>query len=170
MNAEIDVCPILPMIQVPSLVALEPPERPSSVRVCASLGREAGVLTIDEAQKRIELFLAGQMLEALRAVEYELPSFDAEPVELELVVVARSLVEIRHVRGAADATYFVQAFDDELLMQLQSTCIDWWLSTAYRPWTRWMPPLWRYVSSGGVSAPSMPAGSLAGAMRRSRVT
>ena len=32
---------------------------------------------------------------------------------------ARSRVEIRHVRGAADATYIVQAFGDELLMQLQ---------------------------------------------------
>jgi hypothetical protein len=35
-----------------------------------------GMLTISEAQRRTELFLTGQMLEALRAVEYELPSFD----------------------------------------------------------------------------------------------
>ncbi len=69
------------------------------------------MLTIDEVQKRIEVFLAKQMLEALRAVEYELTSFDAEPVEL--AAVARSQVEL--VRGAADATYLVQAFDDELL-------------------------------------------------------
>lgn len=73
------------------------------------------MLTIDEVQKRIEVFLAKQMLEALRAVEYELTSFDAVPVEL--AAVARSQVEL--VRGAADATYLVQAFDDELLMQLQ---------------------------------------------------
>jgi hypothetical protein len=100
---------------------LEPPERLILVCVCASLGREVGVLTIAEAQKRIEVFLAEQMLEALRAVEYKLPSFDAEPVELELelAAAARSQVEIRHVRGAPDATYLVQAFDDELLMQLQ---------------------------------------------------
>ena len=32
---------------------------------------------------------------------------------------ARGRVEIRHVRGASDATYLVQAFGDELLMQLQ---------------------------------------------------
>jgi hypothetical protein len=74
---------------------------------------------IAEAQKRTELFLTGQMLEALRAVEYELPSFDAEPREVQLSEVARAGVEIRHVRGAPDATYLVQAFGDELLMQLQ---------------------------------------------------
>ena len=34
------------------------------------------MLTIAEAKKRTEAFLAGQMLEALRAVEYEMPSFD----------------------------------------------------------------------------------------------
>jgi hypothetical protein len=32
---------------------------------------------------------------------------------------SRSRVEIRHVRGASDATYLVNAFGDELLMQLQ---------------------------------------------------
>ena len=59
------------------------------------------------------------MLEALRTVEYELPSFDTEPVDVELAEVARSRVAIRHVRGASDATYLVNAFGDELLMQLQ---------------------------------------------------
>lgn len=77
------------------------------------------MLTIAEAQRRTEQFLTGQMLEALRAVEYELPSFDTEPRELDLAAAARSRVEIRHVRGASDATYLVQAFGDELLMQLQ---------------------------------------------------
>jgi hypothetical protein len=77
------------------------------------------MLTIVEAQRRTEEFLTGQMLEALRAVEYELPSFDTEPVELTLTEAARGRVEIRHVRGASDATYLVQAFGDELLMQLQ---------------------------------------------------
>ncbi len=71
------------------------------------------------AQQRTEDFLTGQMLEALRAVEYGLPSFDTEPVEIALGDAARGRVEIRHVRGASDATYMVQAFDDELLMQLQ---------------------------------------------------
>jgi hypothetical protein len=78
-----------------------------------------GMLTIAEAQKRTELFVTGQMLEALRSVEYELPSFDTEPVDVALADVARSRVEIRHVRGAPDATYLVNAFGDELLMQLQ---------------------------------------------------
>ena len=77
------------------------------------------MLTMTEAQRRTEQFLTRQMLEALRAVEYELPSFDTEPVDVELADAARSRVEIRHVRGASDATYMVNAFGDELLMQLQ---------------------------------------------------
>jgi hypothetical protein len=77
------------------------------------------MLTIAEAQRRTELFLTGQMLEALRAVEYEVPSFDTEPADVDLADAARSRVEIRHVRGAPDATYLVNAFGDELLMQLQ---------------------------------------------------
>jgi hypothetical protein len=77
------------------------------------------MLTMVEAQRRTELFLIGQMLEALRAVEYQLPSFDTEPREVALADVARSQVEIRHVRGASDASYLVNAFDDDLLMQLQ---------------------------------------------------
>jgi hypothetical protein len=77
------------------------------------------MLTIAEAQRRTEEFLTGQMLDALRAVEYELPSFDTEPVDLPLSQAARGRVEIRYVSGASDATYLVQAFGDELLMQLQ---------------------------------------------------
>ncbi len=77
------------------------------------------MLTIAEAQRRTEFFLTGQMLEALRTVEYESPSFDTEPVDVEFADVARSRVEIRHVRGASDATQIVNAFGDELLMQLQ---------------------------------------------------
>jgi hypothetical protein len=74
------------------------------------------MLTIAEAQRRTEDFLTVQMLEALRAVEYALPSFDTEPREISLCAAARGRVEIRHVRGAFDATYMVQAFGDELLM------------------------------------------------------
>src|ERR1044071_9599677 len=77
------------------------------------------MLTIAEAQRRTENFLTGQMLEALRTVEYELPSFDNEPREMELAAASRARVAIRHVRGASDATYLVEAFGDELLMQLQ---------------------------------------------------
>ena len=77
------------------------------------------MLTLAEAQRRTEDFLTGQMLEALRAVEYELPSFDTEPREISLGAAAHGQVAIRHVRGASDATYLVEAFGDELLMQLQ---------------------------------------------------
>jgi hypothetical protein len=59
------------------------------------------------------------MLDALRAGEYELPSFDEDPRDFDLSDIARLRGEIPHVRGASDATYLVQAFDDELLMQLQ---------------------------------------------------
>ena len=38
------------------------------------------MLTIAEAQRQTELFLTGQMFEALHAVEYELPSFDTEEI------------------------------------------------------------------------------------------
>jgi hypothetical protein len=47
------------------------------------------------------------------------PSFDTEPVDVGLADAARGRVEIRHVRGASDATYLVSAFEDELLLQLQ---------------------------------------------------
>ena len=77
------------------------------------------MLTIAEAQRRTEEFLTGQMLDALGKVEYELPSFDTEAEQVTLDQAARSRVEIRHVRGASDATFLVQAFGDELLMQLQ---------------------------------------------------
>jgi hypothetical protein len=59
------------------------------------------------------------MLEALRAVECEVPSFSEALREIELSDAARARVEIRHVRCAPDATYLVQAFDDELMIQLQ---------------------------------------------------
>jgi hypothetical protein len=58
-----------------------------------------GMLTISEAQLRTELFLTGQMLEALHAVEYELPSFDTQLQDVDLAAVARARVEIRHVRA-----------------------------------------------------------------------
>ena len=77
------------------------------------------MLTIVDAQQRTEEFLTGQMPQALRSVEYEIPSFDSAAVETMLATAARGAVEIRHVRGASDATYLVQAFGDELLMQLQ---------------------------------------------------
>jgi hypothetical protein len=62
--------------------------------IAASPPVSAGMLTIAEAQRRTENFLTGQMLEALRAVEYELPSFDTEPREMSLSVAARARVAI----------------------------------------------------------------------------
>ena len=77
------------------------------------------LLTISEAQRRTELFLTGQMLEALRAVEYGLPALIPSCTDVDLAEIARARVEIRHVRGASDATYLINAFGEELLMQLQ---------------------------------------------------
>ena len=124
------------------------------------------MLTIAEAQKRTEQFLTSQMLEALRTVEYELPSFDTEPRALDLATAARSQVEIRHVRGASDASYLVHAFGDELLMQLQLNVHR--LVAVYRvpPSTRSTPARLRCGSTAGGSAPSMQDGSSAGATPR----
>jgi hypothetical protein len=124
------------------------------------------MLTISEAQRRTELFLTGQMVEALRAVEYELPSFDTELHDVDLTAVVLARIEIRHVRGASDATYLINAFDEELLMQLQLNVHR--LVVVYR-----VPALdaldastlavrlerWRIGES-------MPAGNSGGAMRR----
>ena len=77
------------------------------------------MLTISEAQRRTELFLTGQMLEALRAVEYGLPALIPSCTDVDLAEIARARVEIRNVRGASDATYLINAFGEELLMQLQ---------------------------------------------------
>lgn len=77
------------------------------------------IQSIEEAQRRSEEFLTGQMLEALRAVEYRWPRFDEAPQAATVAEAARARVELRHVRGASDALYLVAAFGDELLMQLQ---------------------------------------------------
>jgi hypothetical protein len=55
----------------------------------------------------------------LRAVEYGLPALIPSCTDVDLAEVARARVEIRHVRGASDATYLINAFGEELLMQLQ---------------------------------------------------
>src|SRR4051812_13098 len=78
------------------------------------------IMTIEDVQRRVEEFLTGQMLHALHAVEYELPRFGAEPSQVpDLASASRARVAVRHVRGASDALYLIEAFDDELLMQLQ---------------------------------------------------
>lgn len=85
---------------------------------------------IEAAQQRIEEFLTGQMLEALRSVDYAMPRFAASPQRATLAEAARARVELAHVRGAADAIYLVAAFGDELLMQLQLNV--WRLVVVYR--------------------------------------
>jgi hypothetical protein len=52
------------------------------------------------------------MIEALQAVEYELPSFEIVPRIVQLSVAVRSRVEILRVPGASDATYLVNCFGD----------------------------------------------------------
>jgi hypothetical protein len=127
-----------------------------------------GMLTISEAQLRTELFLTGQMVEALRAVKYELPSFDTQLQDVDLAAVARARIEIRHVRGASGATYLINAFGEELLMQLQLNVHSSSSFIACRHSTRLMPAPLPYVSNAGASAPSMPAGNSAGAIRQLR--
>src|ERR1700691_5257739 len=76
-------------------------------------------MDIAEAQRQTEEFLSGQMLQGVRTVEYALPRFDTEAAGVSLAEAARARIEFRHLRGAADCFYLVQAFEDELLMQLQ---------------------------------------------------
>jgi hypothetical protein len=76
-------------------------------------------IAIATAQKMTEAFLTGQMFLALKTVEYRLPRFDADAVKIKMAEAACSRVEFRHVRNASDCVYLVQAFGDELLMQLQ---------------------------------------------------
>src|SRR4029077_2558278 len=71
------------------------------------------------ADGRTEVFSPARMPKPRGGLEYELPSFDTEPLESSLSAAARGRVAIRHVRGASDATYLVEAFGDELLMQFQ---------------------------------------------------
>jgi hypothetical protein len=73
------------------------------------------MLAISEAQRRTELFLTGQMLEALRAVEYEMPSFDTELHDVDLAAVARARRDPPCARLLFSSTPSVE----ELLMQLQ---------------------------------------------------
>jgi hypothetical protein len=85
---------------------------------------------IATAQAQTEAFLTGQMLQALKTVEYRLPRFDTEAVTVEMADAACSRVELRHVRNASDCVYLVAAFGDELLMQLQLNV--WRLVVVYR--------------------------------------
>jgi hypothetical protein len=76
-------------------------------------------MKLEEAQRRVEAFLTGQMVAALRTVDYALPPFDAGPSKTSIAEAARAEVRLRHVRGASDSTYLVGAFGDELMIQIQ---------------------------------------------------
>jgi hypothetical protein len=76
-------------------------------------------LDVAEAQRRIEAFLTEQMPEALRAIEYRLAPFDAEPSSETVAECALGKVALRHVVGASDCTYLVAAFGDSLVVQVQ---------------------------------------------------
>ena len=94
------------------------------------------MLTISEAQLRTELFLTGQMLEALHAVEYELPSFDTQLHDVDLAAVARARVEIRHVRDASDATYLMLLIGNRPRYKIKKISTIWRLTPC-----RMMPAL-----------------------------
>ena len=87
-------------------------------------------MSLEEARSRVEAFLTDQMLHALAATEYRMPSFDTEPALVTIQQASQAKVELRHVRGASDAVYLVGAFGDELMMQLQLNV--WRLVVVYR--------------------------------------
>lgn len=70
------------------------------------------------------------MPQALRAVEVAVHSFAEPPQDTDMETAAVAAVEFRHVRGAADCVYLVEAFGDELLMQMQLNV--WRLVIVYR--------------------------------------
>ena len=76
-------------------------------------------LTIDEAQQRIRVFLTEDMVEALRAVDYESPPLADTLSGLTLTEARRAEVGFSHVLGASDCLYRVDAFGESLLMRLQ---------------------------------------------------
>lgn len=76
-------------------------------------------LTIDEAQNRVRRFLTMDMVEALRAVDYEHPPLAGEPSGGDLAQARRAQVTFSHVPGASDCLYRIAAFGDAMIMLLQ---------------------------------------------------
>jgi hypothetical protein len=87
-------------------------------------------LTVEAAHARVERILTSDMVESLESVEYDLPPFSAAPRATTLAEAKRGRVALRHVAGAADAYYLVEAFGDALLMQLQLNL--WRMVVVYR--------------------------------------
>lgn len=88
------------------------------------------VMTIEAARIRVERILTVDMVESLETVEYELPPFSSAPRVTTLAEAKRGRIALRHVQGAADAYYLVEAFGDALLMQLQLNL--WRMVVVYR--------------------------------------
>lgn len=77
-------------------------------------------MTGEDAQRRVSDFLTRQLAQALQAVDYDRPAFDAAPgTRPTLREAARARVASRHVDGASDAFYLVEAFGDALMVQIQ---------------------------------------------------
>lgn len=76
-------------------------------------------LTIEEARQRVFRFLTHDMLEELRAVEYEAPPLSETPSPVPLAELRRAAVTFSHAPGSPDCIYRIEAFDDALLMRLQ---------------------------------------------------
>jgi hypothetical protein len=87
-------------------------------------------MTIEEARAQVEHILTVCMVESLEAVEYELPPFSATARAMTLAEAKRGRVALRHVEGAADAHYLIEAFGDALLMQFQLNL--WRMVVVYR--------------------------------------
>lgn len=87
-------------------------------------------ISFKEAQQQTEKFLTEEMRDALKAVDYTPQSFELTPQPVKLSDVARAEVELRHVQGAPECVYLIEAFDDDLLMQLQINV--WRLVVVYR--------------------------------------
>jgi hypothetical protein len=85
---------------------------------------------IGELRTRIETFLTTDMVASLETVDYAVPSFAARPRAMTLAEAKRGRVDFRHVSGASDAHYLVEAFGDALLMQLQLNV--WRIVVVYR--------------------------------------
>lgn len=76
-------------------------------------------LSIDDCRRLTTDFLRGPMREALTAVDYALPDWDALDCAPDLRTASRATVAMRHVPGASDADYRVAAFGETLRMRLQ---------------------------------------------------
>jgi hypothetical protein len=130
--------------------------------VTGEISTGLGDMSVAEAQRRVEGFLTEQMRDALRAIEYRLTPFDAEPSGERLADCALGEVKLRHVVGASHCTYLVGAFGDALVVQIQLNVHRF--VVVYRvPAREALDAASSRGSSAGASARSMPAGRSVGA-------